>query len=147
MQFVALDLETTGLNPKKDTIIEIAAIKFSLTKKSGKFCVENFEEKTMLIDPKIPLEPEVTLVTGITPQMLHGKKIWSEVREKVADFIGDAVVVGHNILFDKEVLENHDINLENNIFLDTFELAGMISLDAKSLNLGFLAEFYDIKKR
>lgn len=135
MQFIALDLETTGLNPSVDTIIEIAAIKCTLVKKGDVFCVEEVEEKTMLIDPCCSLEPEVSLITGITSQMLAGKKTWEEVREKVANFIGDLPIVGHNILFDKAVLDAHGIDVSKNIFLDTFEVSSILSIGAESLNL------------
>ena len=51
LQFVALDLETTGLDPKTDTIIEIAAIKFSLVFDGEKIEIQNSEERNMLINP------------------------------------------------------------------------------------------------
>lgn len=101
----------------------------------------------MLINPERPLEPEVSLITGISSHMLAEKQTWEEVREKVADFIGDLPIVGHNILFDKAVLEAHNIDISDNIFLDTFELSSILSIEAESLNLGFLADHYNIKKR
>ena len=102
----------------------------------------------MLIDPGIPLEEAVTLITGITEHMLAGRSTWDDVREKVADFIGsDTIIVGHNVLFDIAMLETHGINLRDHAICDTFELSEMFSLDAESLNLGYLADFYDIKRR
>ncbi len=71
LQFVALDLETTGLDPKTDTIIEIAAIKFSLVFDGEKIMIQNPEERNMLINPRIPLPDEVTMITGITQKMLE----------------------------------------------------------------------------
>lgn len=71
LQFVALDLETTGLDPKTDTIIEIAAIKFSLVFDGEKITIQNPEERNMLINPCIPLPDEVTMITGITQKMLE----------------------------------------------------------------------------
>ncbi len=147
MKLVALDLETTGLDSKVDTIIEIAAIKFSLVKQWNTFEVQDVEERTMLIDPERPIDEEISLITGILPQMLAGKKTWKNVQEKVRNFIGDLPIVGHNILFDKAILEAHGFDLKDTLFLDTFELASILSSEASSLNLGFLADFYNIKKR
>jgi DNA polymerase III epsilon subunit-like protein len=47
----------------------------------------------MLINPLREIRDEVTLITGITESMLRDKPLWSEVKEKVKDFIGDAIIV------------------------------------------------------
>lgn len=144
MQFVALDLETTGLDPKKDTIIEIAAIKFNIELEWEIFVMKNPEEKSMLIHPNRLLEQEVTMITGITNDMLIGKPHFEEIREKVQDFIGNAIIVGHNVLFDIAMLNSHNIDLSKNIVIDTFELSEIFSQDIESLNLGFLAHQYNL---
>lgn len=148
IKFIALDLETTGLDPQKDTIIEIAAIKWEIEKNEDWFLLKNIEEKTSLINPQIPLEEEVTLITKISEKMLEGKPTWDEVKDKVQDFISeDTVILGHNVLFDVEVLYHHGINLKNRNIIDTFEFSEIFSQNAESLNLGFLADFYEIEKR
>lgn len=70
LPFLALDLETTGLDPQLDTIIEIAAIRFDLTLTDEGFSLENIQERSMLINPGCSLSEEVTLITGITESML-----------------------------------------------------------------------------
>lgn len=70
LPFLALDLETTGLDPQLDTIIEIAAIRFDLTLTDEGFSLENIQERSMLINPDCSLSEEVTLITGITESML-----------------------------------------------------------------------------
>lgn len=144
MIFVALDLETTWLDPKTDTIIEIAAIRFELKKRDGKFLIINSEERTMLIDPDRELKEEVTMITGITREMLEWREKWGSVRERVRDFIGDAIIVGHNVLFDIAMLGTHGIDISGNITIDTFELSEIFSQDVESLNLLFLATHYGI---
>ena len=145
MQFVALDLETTWLNPKEDSIIEVAAIRFLVSKnEDGIFVATDIEERSMLIDPGVPLSEEVTMITGISEKMLAWKETWDTVKVRVSEFIGDAIIVGHNVFFDIEVLKYHGVSLEKNLVLDTFELSEIFSQEAESLNLGFLGNLYGI---
>ncbi len=144
MIFVALDLETTGLSPETDTIIEIAAIRFEIERDGDVFTMSRSEEHSQLIHPGRVLTQEVTMITGITPAMLDGKPSWDSVRDKVREFIGDAVIVGHNVLFDIAMFASHGIELSSNRVIDTFELSEIFSRDIESLNLGFLANRYGL---
>ena len=64
------------------------------------------------------------------------------------EFIGkDSIILGHNVFFDTAMLETHGINLQNHQVVDTFELSEVLSQQSASLNLGFLADFYQIPKR
>lgn len=143
--FVALDLEATWLSPEKDTIIEIAAVKFSLEYAGGKYRIMKSEEHSQLIDPERELTEEISMITGITSNMLIGRKKWGEVQEKAREFIGNAIIVGHNVLFDTAMLATHGIDLSRNITLDTFELSEIFSQEVESLNLAFLAKHYGIE--
>jgi DNA polymerase III epsilon subunit family exonuclease len=142
--FVALDLETTGLDTKNDTIIEIAAIRFQIELIWDVYTMTDVVEHSQLIHPGRPLTQEISMITGITPAMLEGRPSWEMVRGKVREFIGNAVIVGHNVLFDIAVLRSHGIDLSQNIVIDTFELSEILSQDVESLNLGFLAERYGL---
>jgi DNA polymerase III epsilon subunit family exonuclease len=144
LSFIALDLETTGLDTSSCGIIEIAAIRFQLSFENGKFTAINQEERSMLIDPEIPLSNEISMITGISEAMLHGKSKWSDIENKVQDFIGEGIIVGHNVLFDIAVLTNHWLDLKENIILDTFELSEFLAQDQESLNLKFLAEKFGL---
>jgi DNA polymerase III epsilon subunit-like protein len=146
-RFISLDLETTGLSPDTDTIIEIAAIAFDIdTREDGTLERVNTVEKTMLIDPARPLLEEVTLITGITTSMLEGKPIWEDVRERVRAFFeaDNTIIIGHNVLFDTAMLRTHGIDITHLPALDTFELSEMLSQDQASLNLGFLSDAYGL---
>jgi len=146
-RFISLDLETTGLSPETDTIIEIAAIAFRIEKsEDGTLDSIDLIEKTMLIDPSRPLLEEVTMITGITESMLEGKPKWDEVRERVRAFFEEenTVIVGHNVLFDTAMLKSHGIDITHLPALDTFELSEMLSQDQASLNLGFLSDAYQL---
>lgn len=104
----------------------------------------NVTEHSQLIYSEKPLSQEVSMITGITSDMLVGKPIFSDIREKIADFIGDSIIVGHNVLFDIAMFGAHGIDLSHNIVLDTFELSEIFSQDIESLNLGFLAAHYGL---
>jgi hypothetical protein len=79
--YVVFDIETSGLNPHKDKIIEIGAIKYINN--------EKVEEFSYLIDPEIKLEPIITRVTGLTDEDLKGKKKIEEVLPMFLNFIKD----------------------------------------------------------
>lgn len=66
------------------------------------------------------------------------------MRDRVREFIGDSIIVGHNVLFDVAMFATHDIDLSDSTILDTFELSEILSQDVESLNLGFLAGRYGL---
>jgi len=132
---VSIDLETTGLDSKKDAIIEIGAVKFNNQR------VE--QEWSTLINPGRPIPPFITQLTGISDQMVAGEPGIKDVLEDLADFVGDAVVLGHNIQFDLSFLHKQKI-LQINRSLDTYELAAVILPTAARYNLGSLAQFLGV---
>lgn len=71
LTFVALDLETTGLDTTRDRIIEVAAVRFGLEYDGERYTAVNLEERSMLIDPGIEITPEISMITGITDSMVH----------------------------------------------------------------------------
>ena len=91
-EFVAFDLETTGLSSRSDRIIEIGAVVL----KNG----EEVDRFQTFVDPERPLERKIVELTGITDEMLVGAPKIEEVLPKFLDFIGDRVLVAHNSDFD-----------------------------------------------
>ncbi|MDR1220331.1 MAG: 3'-5' exonuclease [Treponema sp.] len=91
-RFAAFDLETTGLDPKKDRIVEIGAVKFD---KSG--VISRF---SILINPGVPMPSGASAVNNITDDMLKDKPSLDAVFPDFLRFINDAVVVAHNAPFD-----------------------------------------------
>jgi len=132
---VAIDLETTGLDAQKDAIIEIAAVRFSGTRIEA--------EWTTLINPGRPIPPLITQLTGITNDMVRNAPPIKAVIQDLADFIGDAPVVGHNVRFDLGFLQKNGIlGLAEPI--NTYELAAVLMPTASRYNLGSLGQILGI---
>ena len=91
-EFVAFDLETTGLSSRTDRIIEIGAVIL----KNG----EEIDRFQTFVDPERPLDRRIVELTGITDEMLVGAPKIEEVLPKFLEFIGDRVLVAHNSDFD-----------------------------------------------
>jgi DNA polymerase-3 subunit alpha (Gram-positive type) len=103
------------------------------------------EERSMLIDPGREIDEHISMITGISNEMVRGKSKWKEVKDRVETFIGaDSIIVGHNVLFDIAMFETHGITIRDQIALDTFELSELFSPEAESLNLGFLGKHLGI---
>lgn len=91
-RYVAFDLETTGLNPVDDGIIEIGAV-----------LVENgtiTKEYHQMVNPERPISPEASAVNHITDGMVAGKPRIDQVLPYFLSFVGDDVLVAHNAPFD-----------------------------------------------
>lgn len=128
--YVVLDLETTGLSAKKEKIIEIGMVKISEGVKIGEF--------SSLIAPQKRLSSRITKITGITDSDLAGAPVFSEIGSKVKDFIGDSLVIGHNIVFDLTFLEAAFFECGIRIgytYLDTLDLARKVFPDFENHKL------------
>jgi DNA polymerase-3 subunit epsilon/ATP-dependent DNA helicase DinG len=101
--FVALDIETTGTDPQRDAVIEIGAVRFSLRR------VES--DWSTLINPGRNIPESITQLTGITNEMVRAAPRLEQVLQELAEFVGDAVIVGHNIRFDLSFFERYRLSL------------------------------------
>jgi DNA polymerase-3 subunit epsilon len=90
--FVVFDLETTGLDPKKDKIVEIGAVKFDRNGIIARFSV--------LINPGIPMPYAASQVNHITDEMLKDKPALKDVLPDFIRFIDGAILMAHNSGFD-----------------------------------------------
>ncbi len=119
MKFVAFDLETTGIKPKEDMIVEIGAVLFD--------GAEALKTYGTLINPGIPIPADASAVNGISDEMVVDKPRVADVLGDFADFCGDLPLVAHNAPFDyKFLLEDvklHRGAAPKGVVLDTLPLA------------------------
>ncbi|MGR7995816.1 3'-5' exonuclease [Xanthobacter sp. ZOL 2024] len=96
-----VDVETTGLDPSKDEIIELAMLPFRYSLDG--IVIDVGEPFDRLREPSAPIPPTITALTGITDTMVAGKKIDPEEAWQFA--LPAAVVIAHNAAFDRKFLE------------------------------------------
>lgn len=106
-QAAFVDVETTGLNPQIDRVIELGIVLFDYDLDSGKI-YRTHEPYSQLQDPGIPIPQKITELTGITDAEVRGQEInLQEVEELIS---GASLVIAHNAAFDRPFLEKlHEI--------------------------------------
>lgn len=137
--FVVLDVETTGLNPSRDRIIEIGAVRLEQGREVAEF--------SRMIDPGMPLPEKITELTGITDGMLKGQPRVGDVIGEFAQFCEGAVLVAHNAPFDLAFIRRAfgEAGLEMaHPVLDTLLLARNLYPSSRNHKLGTLCKMLDI---
>ena len=134
--YIALDLETTGLDPERDTIIEIGAVKFRGDEVLGTW--------SNLVNPGRPIPYQIEQLTGITNQDVRQAPPLRALTRPFARFVGHHPVVAHNVSFDLSFLQRQGL-LRENLPLDTFELASILMPHAARYSLGRLADTLGIQ--
>jgi predicted DnaQ family exonuclease/DinG family helicase len=129
--YVSLDLETTGLDPEHDAIIEVGAVKFRDE--------EVLERWSTLVRPERRIPYRIRRLTGIEQEEADRGPSVSSVVGRLANFVRDYPLVGHNIIFDLSFLRQRGLLLTNQT-VDTFELAGILVPHASRYSLTRLAE-------
>src|SRR6185369_7261591 len=132
---VSIDIETTRLDPQKDAIIEIGAVRFNAQR------IE--DEWSTLINPGRHIPEQITALTGIDDSMVRNAPRIQDVLEELDNFVGDLPVLGQNVRFDLGFLQKQRI-LALNPVLDTYELASVLLPTASRYNLGALGQLLGI---
>lgn len=113
--FTVIDLETTGLNPKKHSITEVTAIQFVNGAEQAKY--------STLVKPAEAIPPEVEALTGITNEMVRQAPPLVSVLTELCGFVGTSpVIVGHNVGFDIRFLQEKLQQAGLSDFADRFHL-------------------------
>ena len=128
--YVALDLETTGLDPDHDAIIEVGAVRFDAD--GGREAFQSF------VDPKRSLSYRIQRLTNISDLDLAGAPQFAEIAAELERFIGSDPVVGQNVMFDLGFLE-HNLVRPSGPAYDTQELARLLLPDLVEQHLHAIA--------
>lgn len=137
--YVAVDLETTGLNPKTDKIIEIGAVKVIDGREAGRL--------SLLVNPGRLLDERIKSLTGIDDHMLSGAPPIEEVIGRTAEFAEELPLLGHRVLFDYSFLKraavNRNIPFERH-GIDTLTLCRKFMPEEEKKNLGNACHFFHV---
>ena len=138
--YVVIDIETTGFDPRTQEIIELSAVKVR-----NDAVVDQF---TTLCRPKARITSAVTRINRITNDMVKDAPKIDEVLESYLSFIGDDIIIGHNISFDINFINTNCINLLgkefDNYFIDTLILSREACENLQHHRLSDMVEYFNI---
>jgi DNA polymerase III epsilon subunit family exonuclease len=140
--YVCIDLETTGLRPSSDWIIEVAAYRVRSGKAEDRFV-------SFVRPGEIgKVSSFITQLTGITREMVADAPLPEEVLPELFDFVGDDMVVGHNTCFDMNFLYDGAVRAGldpiGNDFTDTMRISRRTYKELPNHRLGTLAQHLDV---
>ncbi|MDO5088177.1 MAG: PolC-type DNA polymerase III [Leptotrichiaceae bacterium] len=137
--YVVFDIETTGLDPYKDKIIEIGAIKLK-----GKEIIDEF---SVFINPEISIPEEITSLTNITDEMVKDAEKIETVLPEFLEFCKGTTVVAHNAKFDvgfiNQKAKNLDLEYSPSV-IDTLHWARILLPDQKRFGLKYIANYFNV---
>ncbi len=137
--YISIDLETTGINPKLDKIIEIGAVKVIDGKAAGTF--------QSYVNPGRKLEQRIVELTGIHQEQVDQAPDISEVFPELELFMEDLPLLGHRILFDYSFLKKAAVNLKRPFEkqgIDTLRIARCFLPHLEHRTLPYLCKYYGI---
>ncbi len=138
--YVCLDLETTGLDPKRDKIIEVGAVKVKNGEITGR--METF------VNPQRTLEERIVELTGITDDKLVNAPEITDILPGLLDFIGDDILLGHSVRFDYSFVKKAAIDQRfkfEKFGIDTLKIARKFLPELESRSLEFLCRHFEIE--
>lgn len=138
--FTIIDLETTGLDPTFDEIIEVGAIKVRNGDVTDTF--------SSLVKPEKEVDAFITEITGITNEMLADAPSISEIFPDFLSFVSNDIIVGHNVNFDINFVYDTNSKLYNqyfsNSFTDTLRLSRRLLPELEHHRLKDLINHFEI---
>lgn len=137
--YVCVDLETTGLNPKTDRIIEIGAVRVE-----GHVIVDEWET---LVNPGRQLDEYIIALTGIHDEQLTSAPTIEQVLPELFKMIGSHVLLGHSVIFDFSFIKRAAVAQKMSFErdgIDTLKIARKYLPDLESRSLAYLCDYYGI---
>ncbi len=135
---VSLDLETTGLEQDRDTIIEVGAVKFQ-----GDSIIDTFQT---FVNPGRSIPEFIQRLTNIKPSQVARAPFFSSIADELADFIEHHPVIGHNVQFDLGFLAAQGLKLGNTAY-DTWDLASALLPHSPQYSLAYLSQYFKVSLR
>lgn len=126
---VSLDIETTGLNPERDAMIEVGLIRYHGDREDARW--------SSFVHPGCRIPPVITQLTGITDAMVSDAPAIKDLLPQIREFIGNEPVLGHNVAFDIAFFKKYRLLVDQDT-VDTLELASALLPRAPRYNLGAL---------
>ncbi len=140
MSFVSVDVETTGLDPANCRVIEVGMVRFE----RGQIA----ERWGQLVNPGVPLPPEITKITNITEEMLVDAPTFREIKWEVYGRMRDRIFVAFNAGFDHGFLSAEmaraGLTLPDVPVLDPQVWARKLMTNQRRYNLGSLCDKFGI---
>jgi ATP-dependent DNA helicase DinG len=137
--YVALDLETTGLDPARDAILEVGAVRFRTFVGNNTVQAEVLDTWHSPINPGRQIPIQIQQLTGISQDEVAGAPHFPRIISDLRRFVGHYPIVGHTVSFDLDFLKSHDLPLSNPS-IDTFEMASILMPHAARYSLSKLGE-------
>lgn len=141
-EYIVVDLETTGLAPKTDRILEVGAWKVE----NGGF-VQKFHR---MVDSGMKIPERITQLTGITDSMVQGQPMIDTVIREFIEFAGELPLLGHNLMFDYAFLKHAAVNQKitfERMGMDTLKISRKVLAELPSRKLGELCSYYHIPQQ
>lgn len=131
VEYVALDVEATGLDPDKDEIIEVGIVVFTRDGEISRYA--------QTVRPKQTVSKDILNLTGITAEELEVSPAFREIEPKIRELIGSRPVVGHWVRYDMSMLATQGLKRANRQ-IDTYQLASALLPDIPNYQLGTIAD-------
>ena len=138
--YTVIDIETTGLSPYRDAIIELSAIRVKNNEVAESF--------TSLVNPGFHVSSFISSLTGITDDMLVSAPSIEKVLPLFMDFVGESHIVGHNVNFDINFIYENSMRILarpfRNSFTDTMRISKMVLGKLQHHRLSDISKHYCI---